>query len=397
MRDELPSSAWAYVTECREQRGQTPCPCCGQSERVRPCERSGPEFCRACKNGCGALEPGGKLNQENAVLGQEISAVEVLNPRQVAALKSGATNRIRNRFVTGVREFVAIGEDLIFVRQHLAHGEWTDWVNEQLPFSVRSAQMFIQIAQDQNVKRYASENIEGKHAHVALLPPDRLLLTELCGLPEEEFDALIEDGTINPDMKRGDVRRARVLTRHADTRPPPHTELPEGKYGAILADPPWQFRTYGSGGKGRSAENHYPTMSLEEIASLDVEGLVAPDCVLFLWAVAPLLPEAFTIIEAWGFQYKTTAFNWVKERHIGQGYWTRKRSEICLLGTRGKPRRLNADVEEVISSAPGRHSEKPAEVYERIERLVPGPYVELFARNTREGWASWGNDPAVNA
>ena len=389
MRDELPSSARAYVTECRQQRGQTPCPCCGQSERVRPCERSGPEFCRACKNGCGALEPGGKLYQENTVLGQETGTVEVLNPRQVAALKSGAANRIRNNLAIGVRKFLEVGKDLLSVKELTDHGEWTRWVEESLPISIRSAQEFMRIAQDWNILRLE------KTSHDSLLPPDRRILIELCGLPELQFDALIEDGTINPDMKRGDVRRARVVSEHAATTPPPHTELPEGKYGAILADPPWQFRTYGLGGKGRSAENHYPTLSLEEIAGLDVQELVAPDCVLFLWAVAPLLPEAFTVIEAWGFQYKTTAFNWVKERHIGQGYWTRKQSEICLLGTRGKPRRLNADVEEVISSAPGRHSEKPAEVYERIERLVPGPYVELFARNTREGWASWGNDPAV--
>ena len=110
------------------------------------------------------------------------------------------------------------------------------------------------------------------------------------------------------------------------------------------------------------------------------------------------MPEAFEVIRAWGFEYKTCAFVWVKTTKdesrfaTGMGYWTRANAEICLLATRGSPKRINADVHQVISSPRTEHSRKPEEVATRIERLVPGPYLELFARRPREGWSLWGNE-----
>jgi N6-adenosine-specific RNA methylase IME4 len=117
---------------------------------------------------------------------------------------------------------------------------------------------------------------------------------------------------------------------------------------------------------------------------------------LFLWATDPLLPRALDVIEAWGFVYKTVAFTWVKTNRTGRGfftglgYWTRANPEICLLATRGNPRRVGRDVPRLLIAPRREHSRKPDEVYGRIERLVPGPYLELFARARRPNWTAWG-------
>jgi len=174
--------------------------------------------------------------------------------------------------------------------------------------------------------------------------------------------------------------------------------LPDGRFGVIYADPPWHFTTRSPKGQGRSASRHYKTMTLREIMDMPVSGISADDCALFMWAIDPMLPHALQVIEAWGFQYKTVAFTWVKENRAsdgyftGMGYWTRANPEMCLLATRGRPRRLARDVRQLVMAPRGRHSEKPEEVARRIERLVPGPYCELFARRKRDGWTVWGNE-----
>jgi N6-adenosine-specific RNA methylase IME4 len=169
-------------------------------------------------------------------------------------------------------------------------------------------------------------------------------------------------------------------------------------YGVLLADPPWQFATYSHKGKGRSAEAHYDCMTLDSIKALPVSEWAAPDCALFLWVTDPSLPQALEVIEAWGFAYKTVAFTWVKTTKdgtgfpIGCGYWTRANPEQCLLATRGNPQRLSRSVRQLILSPRREHSRKPDEVYQRIEALVPGPYLELFARAQRAGWDACGHE-----
>ena len=171
------------------------------------------------------------------------------------------------------------------------------------------------------------------------------------------------------------------------------------KYSVILADPPWAFRAWSDKGKGRSAEQHYPTMRLEDINALPVADLAAEDCVLFLWATFPMLKEALAVVEAWGFSYKTVAFTWVKENRKspglfwGLGYWTRANAEVCLLATRGSPKRQSAAVHQVILSPVEQHSKKPDAVRERIVTLMGDvPRVELFARQETLGWDVWGNE-----
>lgn len=185
--------------------------------------------------------------------------------------------------------------------------------------------------------------------------------------------------------------------------------LPPGPFGAILADPPWSFLTYGKKRTTphRGAADHYATTETDDLCQIPVGEVAAKDCALFMWVVDSHLPDAFRLAEAWGFTFKTRAFTWLKETEngrqldiwngesdprIGMGYWTRKQSEMCWLFTKGKPRRIDKGVREVIRDRRREHSRKPDEQYERIERLVGGPYLELFARQTRPGWTAWGNE-----
>lgn len=174
--------------------------------------------------------------------------------------------------------------------------------------------------------------------------------------------------------------------------------FPDKKYGAVYADPPWTFRTWSPKGMDRSAERHYPCMSLADIKALPVQNIAADDCALFLWAIDPMLPQALEVMSAWGFTFKTVGFYWVKQNKsadgfsTGLGYWSRANPEQCLLGTRGSPKRLAKNVRRLVLSPRGSHSEKPHEVAQRIERLVSGPFIELFARNGRVGWDVWGNE-----
>jgi len=170
------------------------------------------------------------------------------------------------------------------------------------------------------------------------------------------------------------------------------------KFPVIYADPPWEFKVYSGKGKQRSAERYYDTSSVEAIKALPIEKLAAKDCVLCMWAVSPELPGALEVIKAWGFEYKTIGFSWVKQNRggeglfTGMGYWTRANLECCLLATRGAPMRLAMDVHQIVITPIGEHSAKPGEVRSRIQRLVAGPYLELFARQATPGWTSWGNE-----
>lgn len=162
-------------------------------------------------------------------------------------------------------------------------------------------------------------------------------------------------------------------------------------YRVLLADPPWRYEF--SKSKSRKIENQYPTMSIAEICALPVADMVGTDCVLFLWAVAPKVPEAIEVMRAWGFTYKTCGV-WDKEL-IGMGYYFRGQHELILVGTRGTPgvSKPSDRRSSVIRSRRGRHSAKPVELHEAIEKMYPeGRKLEMFARQARPGWDVWGNE-----
>lgn len=163
-------------------------------------------------------------------------------------------------------------------------------------------------------------------------------------------------------------------------------------YGVILADPPWRFEPRSRiTGMDRAADNHYATMTTDEIKALLIPA--AQDCVLFLCATAPMLPHALEVMTAWGFTYRTHVV-WVKDR-IGTGYWVRNQHELLLIGVRGEvPAPAPGDQPVSVTFAPvTRHSSKPATFVEMIERMFPNvPRIELFARGRRLGWDVWGNE-----
>ena len=171
------------------------------------------------------------------------------------------------------------------------------------------------------------------------------------------------------------------------------------KYSIIYADPPWSFKTYSAKGEGRSASQHYQTMNKSDIQSLPIKNIAADDCVLFLWVTSPCLLEGIELIKAWGFEYKTIAFTWIKQNKKspslfwGMGYWTRANSELCLLATKGNPKRIDAGVHSVIMTPIEEHSKKPDEARKRIVYLMGDiPRIELFARTKTDGWDAWGNE-----
>ncbi len=198
----------------------------------------------------------------------------------------------------------------------------------------------------------------------------------------------------------------------------PFGDLEPGKYRAIVADPPWHFRARTALQTrnfqcARDAEKHYPTMGLDDIKALPVRDLAHKEgCHLFLWATGPCLPHAFETLAAWGFKYSSDVFVWCKLRkafvveqlrlagsidsdfHVGLGLTSRKNTEYVLLGRRGNCKRLAKDVRQLIFAPVRQHSRKPDEFYPRVERYCAGPYVELFSRQSRPGWTTWGNEAA---
>lgn len=186
-------------------------------------------------------------------------------------------------------------------------------------------------------------------------------------------------------------------------------KIPKRHFAVILADPPWRFRTYGGDDtavrrRGTKIE-HYKTMTAKQIERMPIIDLAQENSVLLLWCTWPMLMQGIRTMHMWGFEYKTCAFNWMKAHgtqidlfsdeiaaSMKMGYWTRSSSEVCLLGTVGKPKRLHADVRQGIIAPAREHSRKPDGVHERIERLVAGPYLELFSRQDRPNWTIWGNE-----
>ena len=167
-------------------------------------------------------------------------------------------------------------------------------------------------------------------------------------------------------------------------------------YQIIYADPPWRYDQKGVDG---AAERHYSTMSLEDICKLPIKSISAKDSILFLWATFPQLPAALQVISAWGFKYKTVAFLWLKKNRkadswfFGLGFWTRGNAEVCLLATRGHPKRKSANIHQFIISPIEAHSKKPDIVRDRIVELAGDvPRIELFARQMTPGWDVWGNE-----
>lgn len=181
------------------------------------------------------------------------------------------------------------------------------------------------------------------------------------------------------------------------------------KYQIIYADPPWSYSNFqGKGSYYGDVSRHYKTMSVEELEDLRVKDIADKNCILFMWATFPNLPQAINLVKKWGFQYKTVGFVWIKTKKNGEirmdglGFYTMSNAEIVLIGTKGKFKRENTGVKQIVLYPRTTHSSKPPEVRNRIIELCGDlPRIELFARKpkgqlfedpTFKGWDVWGNE-----
>jgi N6-adenosine-specific RNA methylase IME4 len=224
---------------------------------------------------------------------------------------------------------------------------------------------------------------------------------QIAEIPQAEFEHYIEIKTTKrqpvsskelTQVLGKKVRRKEKVERILKNNRPLDASL--GIFNVILADPPWQYRNVIS--ESRRIENHYPTMSLEDIKRLPVQRIIAPAAALFLWAIPSGIEEALEVLHAWGFNCHSSAV-WIKPS-MGPGHWFRQQFELLLLGVKGNiPVPLPENRPTSVIMAPrGRHSEKPEEAYQLIERAYPEfPRIELFSRTPRPGWVGWDNEATV--
>jgi N6-adenosine-specific RNA methylase IME4 len=185
----------------------------------------------------------------------------------------------------------------------------------------------------------------------------------------------------------------------------PFAVLPQRKYRVVAADPAWGFKSNSVDKPGRNARRHYSCLTLKEIAALPVGDIVEDDALLFMWITGPFLTIGahLPIMKAWGFKPSGMGFVWIKlnpsapypqfsvtDLATGGGYTTRKNAEYCLIGKRGKSLRKSMSVHEVIIEHRRQHSRKPEKFYQRAMQYADGPYLEMFARQSRQGWDAWG-------
>lgn len=316
---------------------------------------------------------------------------------EVIALHDGDwAARISAAWAAGAQAIISTGRLLIEAARALEHGEFRKICRDKLPFGERTAHRLMAIARDERLT---------KQTHVSLLPPHWGTLYELTRLNDADFEARVADGTIHADMERGDIATAVKKTVRA-TRELILGEqiaaLPTRKFGVILADPEWRFEPWSRDtGMDRAADNHYPTSPTDAIIARDVPSIAADNCVLWLWAVVPMLPEAFAVMTAWGFKYKSHLV-WLKTNDaidapaVGTGYWFRNCHELLLVGVKGNvPAPAMGEQDRSVVAAPvGKHSAKPEIFLEVIEHYFPTlPKIELNRRGAaRPGWQAWGNE-----
>ena len=234
-------------------------------------------------------------------------------------------------------------------------------------------------------------------ANSGIKPTEGKRCEAIAAIPAKEFEDSIAESaargksvTLSAAEKNGRARKKRDDRQKAVAQiakePPP---IPKGPFRVIAVDPPWTYDSRAEDTTHRAA-NPYPSMTIEQIKALDVAGLTHKDCVLWLWTTNAHMREAFGILDAWGFTFKTI-LTWVKDR-MGTGDWLRGQTEHCLMAVRGRPTIQLTNQTTVLRGPLRRHSQKPDEFYQLVESLCPGSKLEMFSREKREGWVGHGNE-----
>jgi len=255
--------------------------------------------------------------------------------------------------------------------------------------TIKRAKVVVEQGSEETIEAVSSGHLSVNIAETIVKNVPRDEQTALMLLPEREIIAKAREINARNNILRRQERMGMLQERVNN-----NTALTvDKKYNILLVDPPWKFE---AGDNSRAVENHYPTMTLQELAALPVQELSDKDSILFMWATIPFLANAILLMETWGFNYKSHII-WNKPS-LGLGFWVRAKHELLLIGTRGAvPAPAQGTQSPSVIEAPiGRHSAKPALFAELIEALYPGlPRIELFCRSPREGWATWGNEAAT--
>jgi N6-adenosine-specific RNA methylase IME4 len=291
--------------------------------------------------------------------------------------------------------WVSIGDTLKRMEKSV---QW--WIGDWLRFGERKyGQMYTQALEATNLEYQTLANAKWVADKVEFsLRRENVPFShykEIAALPPDQQEAML-DRTERDELTVRELRQEVKWAKYVSGRMPepsaedvPLARVGKRTFDLVYADPPWQYDF--SETQERAIENQYPTMTVDEICALPISDVVGEDCVLFLWATAPKLPEAMQVMEAWGFEYRTQMV-WVKDR-VGMGYYVRNQHELLLIGKRGDvpvPRE-NVRPSSVLHAPRAEHSRKPDEFYEAIEAMYPDlEKVELFCRRPREGWAVWG-------
>ena len=302
--------------------------------------------------------------------------------------RSEWVQKITTRYQESVGAIVDVARYLLQAKDQLGHGEFGSMVAQDLPFTLRTAELFISIARNP---------VLSNANHGSYLPASWRTLSELARLPEQVLEEALEAGRITPDLERKDVA---LLKPVEPLRPMPQpqtsavvnlTDLVAGgkKFGTVYADPPWPYENQAT---RAATANHYHSLSLAEIAALPVHELAASEAHLHLWTTNAFLFDSKALFEAWGFEYKGVLL-WVKPQ-IGIGNYWRVAHEFLLLGVRGSCPFRDRSQRSWFEEKRRAHSEKPDTVRAMIEKVSPASYLELFGRKRVDGWTVWG-DQAV--
>jgi len=295
---------------------------------------------------------------------------------------------IRTKWQQSVECIIETGRLLEQAKAALPHGQFQQMVDDDLQFGPRAARMLMAIARHPTLS---------KRKHASGLPASWYTLYELTRLPESDLGHALASGAVGPETKRRDVVQLRETLRQRKLRKSgrraEHCTAADldglvdagQRFGCVYADPPWPYHNEATRG---AARKHYPSMELDDIAELPVAKLAAKSSHLHLWTTSSFLLEAREVLEAWGFEYKSS-FVWVKPG-LGTGNYWRVSHEILLLGVRGSCPFRDRSRRSWMEQPRELHSVKPSRVRRLIEQVSPGPYLELFARTAAPGWVSWG-------
>lgn len=311
----------------------------------------------------GLLDAFGEGDAVHGVI--EPIATEGMELEEIALAVQHEHEQASTAFGKGLNHAIRAGGLLIEAKRRLEHGGWLNWIENNCHIPERTATRYMRAAGNQETLKSATV------ADLGLVGADNLIKAETK-----------------------QARRTERLSELSDKTEAAVEVLGIQQYNVILADPPWRFEPYSRDtGMDRAADNHYQTMTVSDIADLDVFDASMPDSVLFLWATAPMLEDALLVMSEWGFTYKSHMV-WAKDR-IGTGYWFRSKHELLLVGTRGNipAPEPGTQSDSVLEWPVTAHSEKPAAIHDMIVKIYPDlPRLEMFARSPADGWDSWGNE-----